>query len=445
MAEEHNKTDAATLEALTLRCLDAAKARGADACEAATSFEEGLSVGVRVGEVESVEYQRDRAIGITVYFGHRKGSASTADFSPSAVDDAVEAACRIARHTAEDPCVGLADPARLAASVPDLDLDHPWPVSPEQALELALECENAARGADPRIVNSEGASVSSHRGLRCYANSHGFIGHAAGTHHALSCVVIAGADGAMQRDWWHTSARAAADLETAVSVGQRATARAVRRLGARRVPTTRVPVIFSPDVSRTLVAHVLSAASGPSQYRRSSFLLDALGERVMPESITVREEPLMKRGPASAAFDSEGVRTVASDIVDRGVLRTYLLDSYAARRLGRETTGHAGGWTNVSVAGDGDLASLARRMGRGLLVTELMGQGVNLVTGDYSRGAAGFWVDGGEVGHPVEEITIAGNLRAMLAGIVAVGADADPRHSIRIGSVLIDEMSLAGE
>lgn len=434
-----------TLERLGIECLAEAKAHGASACEAAASFEEGLSVGVRLGEVETVEYQRDRAVGVTVYFGRRKGSASTADFSPSAVRETVAAACRIARHTAEDPHVGLADPALLATDIPDLDLDHPWPLTPEGAIAMATRAEGAARAADARIVNSEGGSCTSHRGFRCYANSDGFVGHAAGTHHAISCVVIAAQDGAMQRDWWHTVGRSAGDLAEPEAVGRMAAARALKRLGARRLKTQHAPVLYSSEVSRSLIGHLLSAITGSSQYRKSSFLLDALGEQVLPPGLTVAEEPLRRRGLASAAFDAEGVATRAQDIVRAGELATYLLDSYAARRLGRRATGHAGGWTNIVVSGRGAQADLVVQMGTGLLVTELMGQGVNLVTGDYSRGAAGFWVERGEVAYPVEEITIAGNLREMLRGIVAVGADVDTQHSLQVGSIIIDRMAIAGE
>ena len=441
----NERNDNRTLERLVARCLDEARARGASASEAAASLEDGLSVGVRLGEVETVEYQRDRSVGVTVYFGHRKGSASTADFSDTAVRETVDAACRIAKFTAEDPHVGLADPKRLATELPALDLDHPWSIAPPDAIELALRAENAARGADPRIINSDGADLSRHRGVRCYANSDGFVGTTTGTHHSIACAVIAGADGTMQRDGWHTIARAESDLEAPERVGERAAARALRRLGARRVATARVPVLFAPEVARSLIAHLLAAARGSAQYRRSSFLLGALGERVLPASISVREEPLLRRGPASAAFDGEGVATRAGLLVDRGLLETYLLDSYSARRLGRETTGHAGGWTNVIVDGDGDSDALLARMGRGLLVTEMMGQGVNLVTGDYSRGATGFWVEDGVPVHAVEEITVAGNLRTMLLGIVGVGADLDRRYPIQVGSLLVDEMSLAGD
>ena len=430
---------------MVARCLDEARVRGAGAAEAAASVDDGLSVGVRLGEVETVEYQHDRSLGVTVYFGDRKGSASTADFSHDALVATVDAACRIARHTGGDPAAGLADAARLATDFPDLDLDHPWPLTPEDAIALAVRAEDAARSRDARIVNSDGAGVSRHRGTRCYANSHGFVGRSTGTQHSLSCAVIAGAGGEMQRDGWYTVGRAHGDLEAADAVGVRAAERALRRLGSRRVKTTRAPVLFAPEVARGLFAHLLSAVRGGVQYRRASFLLDALGTRVLPDWVTVREEPHLARGAASTAFDAEGVATRARALVADGVLETYLLDSYSARRLGRETTGHAGGWTNVIVAGDTDPAAMLAGLDRGLLVTEMMGQGVNLVTGDYSRGATGFWVERGEIVHPVEEVTVAGNLRDMLGGIVALGADLDRRFPIQVGSVLVAEMAVGGE
>ncbi len=398
-----------------------------------------------MGEVETVEYQRDRSVGVTVYFGQRKGSASTADFSDAALRDTVDAACRIARFTAEDQHIGLADPERLATEFPDLDLDHPWAIEPPAAIELALRAEAAARGADARITNSDGAGFSSHRGTRCYANSHGFVGTSTGTHHSLSCAVIAGTGGTMQRDGWHTIARAESDLESAERVGLRAAERALRRLGARRVATTRVPVLFAPEVARGLIGHLLAAIRGSAQYRQSSFLLDALGSQVLPPGIAVCETPTLARGPASTAFDGEGVATRETDLVSDGELQTYLLDSYSARRLGRETTGHAGGWTNVIVEGTRDPGDLLRDIADGFYVTELMGQGVNLVTGDYSRGAAGFWVENGELTHAVEEVTIAGNLKAMLLGIAGFGTDLDRRHPIQVGSILIDRMAVAGD
>ncbi len=443
--ELHDSSPSSTqLAELVASCLGEARSRGATAAEAGAAHDLGLTVRVRLGEVETVEYQRDRSIGVTVYFGQRKGSASTADFSPAALRDTVDAACRIARFTSEDPYIGLADPALLANEFPDLDLDHPWALSPEGAIALATEAEIAARNADIRIINSEGAECSTHRSLRCYGNSHGFLGSSASTSHSISCVVIAGADGEMQRDWWYTTGRAGSDLGAPEEVGRIAAQRALRRLGSRKLTTRKAPVLFAPEVSRSLFSHLLGAATGSSQYRRSSFLLDAKGSRVLPSHITVTEDPHLLRGPASSAYDNEGVTTRRSDLVRDGILQDYLLDSYSARRLGLVSNGHAGGWTNILVSGQGSQGDLLARMGTGLLVTELMGQGVNMVTGDYSRGAAGFWIENGEIAYPVEEITVAGNLRDMLGTLVQVGDDRDPRHALQVGSVLMDDMAIAG-
>lgn len=443
--ESHDSSPSSTQMAeLVEKCLTEAHSRGATSAEAGAAHDIGLTVRVRLGEVETVEYQRDRSIGVTVYFGQHKGSASTADFSPSALRETVDAACRIARFTSEDPYSGLADPALLAKEFPDLDLDHPWALTPEGAIDLATAAEVAARNEDKRIINSEGAECSTHRSLRCYGNSHGFLGTVASTSHSISCVVIAGADGEMQRDWWYTTGRAGTDLGDPRHVGTIAAQRALRRLGSRKLTTRRAPVLFSAEVSRSLFSHLLSAATGSSQYRKSSFLLDAKGSRVLPASITVTEVPHLPRGPGSRAFDSEGVATRQGDLVRDGILQDYLLDSYSARRLGLVSNGHAGGWTNILVSGQGSQEALIARMGTGLLVTELMGQGVNMVTGDYSRGAAGFWVENGEIAYPVEEITVAGNLRDMLETLVQVGEDRDTRYSMQVGSVLMDDLAIAG-
>jgi PmbA protein len=442
---KHSSPDPDLLAELVQGCLTLAASEGAESCEAAAAHDQGLSVNVRLGEVETVEYQNDRSIGVTVYIGHRKGSASTADFSKRAIEETVTAACRIARYTAEDPHMGLADPGMMATEFPDLDLDHPWELSPERAVALATECENSARDADARIVNSEGAGVSTHRGMRCLGNSNGFLGAMTGTHHSVSCVVIAGTGDEMQRDWWYSTARRADDMDDVAAVGSRAAQRAVDRLGSRRLSTRQAPVLFTPEVSRGLITHFLSAITGHAQYRKSSFLLGALNSPIFPSWLQMVEEPHQARGPASASFDGEGVATRDRVLVEDGVLRSYLLDSYSARRLGMATTGHAGGWTNVTVPGDGDLDALIGRMHEGLVVTELMGQGVNQVTGDYSRGAAGYWVENGRIVHPVEEVTVAGNLRDILQSIVAVGSDHDHRHALRVGSVIIERMSIAGQ
>jgi PmbA protein len=383
---------------------------------------------------------------VTVYFGQSRGSASTADWRPEAIGDTVQSACAIARHTAADPCAGLADPARLAREVPDLDLYHPWPLTAEAAIELARECEAAALALDPRIRNSEGASVASHAGLMVYGNAHGFCGGYPTTRHSLSCSVIAQDEAGMQRNHWYTVARDRNELETPIAVGRKAAERALRRLGSRRLETRQAPVLFSPELARGLIGHFVAAVRGGALYRKASFLLDRLGAPVFPEFVTIRERPRLPKALASAPFDSEGVATADRDLVDGGVLRGYVLDSYSARRLGMETTGNAGGTHNLIVE-PGPLGheDLLQQLDTGLWVTELLGHGVNLVTGDYSRGAAGFWGENGQVRYPVHEITIAGHLDEMFKSIVAVGSDVDARGGIRCGSLLLERMTVAGE
>lgn len=427
--------------------LKEAKRSGASAAEASVGTSAGLEVAVRLGEVETVEHTRDNGLGITVYFGHRKGSASTTDLSPAALRDAVRAACAIARHTQEDPCAHLADAALMATDTLDLELDlyHPWGLAVDEAIAIACACEEAARGYDPRIVNSEGASITTHTGLHVYGNSHGFVGGYPTSRHGLSCAVVGEDDHGMQRDYWWTSARAATDLESAERVGERAAERTVARLGGRQIGTCQAPVLFRAEVATGLLRSLVSAISGPSLYRRSSFLLDRLGERIFPEFVRIHEQPHLPRGLASAPFDGDGVATRAKDLVSEGVLQTYLLDAYSGCRLGMPTTGNAGGVRNLSIVmGDKDRAGMIAALDRGLLVTELMGHGVNAVTGDYSRGASGFWVEKGQIQFPVEEITIAGNLKEMFAGLVAVGNDCDFPGSTRTGSWLIDNMTIAG-
>jgi PmbA protein len=434
------------LESLVGRVLQEARSQGASQAEAGISIESGLNLSVRLGEVETLEYQRDRGLGITVYFGQRKGSASTSDLSSAAITEAVRAAASIARHTAEDPCAGLADAELMAKELPDLDLCHPWALEPDAAIALAQRCEAAAREFDPRITNSEGASVSSHRGLRVYGNSHGFIGAYESTSHSLSCSVIGSQGDSMQRDYWYSTARDATELESADAVGRRAADRTVARLGARKLGTRKAPILFVPEMARGFLGHFLGAMRGGAQYRQASFLLDGVGQQVFPEFVQLSERPHLRGALASVAFDNEGVATQDREIVDRGVASTYLLDSYSARKLGLQTTGHAGGVRNLIVKpGALDYGSLLKEMGTGLVVAELIGQGVNGVTGDYSRGAAGFWVEHGEIAYPVEEITIAGNLKDMYRNVVAVGNDVDLRGSIRTGSVLVSEMTIAGE
>lgn len=435
------------LETLVRRALGEATRLGASGADAAVSVDSGLSVTVRLGEVETLEHHSDRGLGITVYLGQRKGSATTGDLAWPAVAETVAKAVSMARFAAEDPFAGLPDPADLADGADlDLDLDHPWPLEVDQAIEIARASEAVALAVDPRITNSEGASLATQRGIKVYGNTLGFIGGEPSTYYSQSCVVVASQDQAMERDYWYTVGRAAGDLERPESVGRVAAERTVRRLGARRLSTARAPVLFVPEMARGLFGHFLGAIRGSSQYRRSSFLLDAAGTRVFPAFMQIDERPHLRRGLGSAAFDAEGCRTTDRSLVRDGVLTGYVLNSYAARKLNLRTTGNAGGVHNLIVAsGTDDFAGLLARMRRGLVVTELMGQGVNGVTGDYSRGAAGFWVEQGELAYPVHEITIAGNLSDMLKGIVAVGSDVDRRGALMTGSVLLEEMTIAGE
>jgi len=428
--------------------LDQARKLGATQAEADVSLQKGLTTTVRLGEVETVEYQRDRGMGVTVYFGKRKGSASTADLSARAVAETVSKACDIARYTAEDECAGLADPEELARDIPDLDLDHPWEIAPEQAVELARACEAAGRSVDTRITNSEGATVGSHRGVRVYGNSHGFLAGYPSTSHSVSCVLLAQVGEDMQRDYWYSSARDAADLESAEEIGRKAGVRAVARLGARKISTRKARIVYAPEVARGLIGHFLGAVRGSSQYRKSSFLLGAAGQQVFPSFMQLSERPHIRKGLGSSPFDSEGVSTRDRELVRGGVLDGYILGSYSARKLGLKTTGNAGGTHNLvveSASGGVPLETLMRDLGTGLLVTELMGQGVNGVTGDYSRGASGFWIENGVATYPVHEITIAGNLKDMYRNISAIGSDVDLRGGVRVGSVLISEMTIAGD
>jgi PmbA protein len=445
VSNDNSLAELERLASIAADVLQMARAKGASEADVAASIDSGLSVGVRLGEVETVERSRDRGVAVTVYFGKRKGSASTADLDPGSIAQTVEHACAIARHTEEDPANGLADPALLARDIPDLDLWHPWDITPEEAIRLAVEMEDAGRAVDPRIGNSDGASVQVGASLTAYANSLGFAGTERGTHHSLSVALIAGDDAGMQRDYWYDSVRAPGDFMDAAAIGRKAGERTVARLGARSLGTRECPVLFVPEVARSLIGHFLSAVSGGSLYRRASFLLDHQGRQVFPDWMQIVERPHIRRGHGSTAFDAEGVATRDSDLVADGVLARYILGSYSARRLGLASTGNAGGVQNIVVQpGTEDLRALMRRMGTGLLVTELMGQGVSLVTGDYSRGASGFWVEGGEIAWPVEEITIAANLRDMLLGIEAVGSDVDPRSHILTGSILLRRMTLAG-
>ena len=435
------------LESIIERALEEARTRGASQAEAAVSQDTGLSVGVRLGEVETLEHQRDRSMGITVYFGQRKGSASTADFSPDAVRATVAKACSIARFTAEDACAGLADAALMAKSPPDLDLSHPWNVTADRAIEIAKTCEAAALAFDSRINNSEGASVSTHQGLHVYGNTQGFLGGYPTTSHSVSCVVLAGKGEDMQRDYWYSSSRDWRELDGAEVIGREAARRTIARLDPRKLSTRRSPVLFVPEIARGLVGHFTAAIRGSSQYRQSSFLLNAAGQQVFPAGFSISERPHILKAVGSAPFDDEGVATQDRELVADGVLTGYILSSYSARKLKLTSTGNAGGAHNLLVAANtvGGMPEMLARLGSGLLVTELMGQGVNGVTGDYSRGAAGFWVENGVLQYPVAEITIAGNLSEMLKGITAVGDDIDTRGGIRVGSILVNEMTIAGE
>ncbi|TCS70024.1 microcin-processing peptidase 1 [Sulfuritortus calidifontis] len=435
-----------TLRDLAAQVLDLARAAGASAAETEVSEGMGQTVSVRKREMETVEYNKDKGIGVTVYLGHCRGHASTSDFSRDALVRTVDKALTIARYTAEDDCAGLADADLLARQVPDLDLYHPWDVSVEASAEIARAAEAAAFGVDQRITNSEGASVSSQASQFVYANSLGFVGGYPTSRQTVSCVVIAEADGAMQRDYWYTTARAASDLDSPESVGRRAGERTVRRLNGRKLGTRQCPVLFEAPIATGLIASYVSAVSGGHLYRKSSFLLDSLGRQVFPKFMQIQERPFIPKGLASAPFDSEGVATRERDVVRDGIVQGYFLSSYSARKLGLQSTGNAGGNHNLIVPSTGeDFQALLKKLGTGLLVTELLGHGLNMVTGDYSRGAAGFWVENGEIAYPVEEITVAGNLKDMFQGIVAIGSDVETRGSRQVGSILIDRMTLAGE
>lgn len=444
-ATDNAAMDGSDLERVVAAALAEAKRLGATQAEVAVSRDSGLSATARLGDVENLEYTNDRGMGITVYCDQRKGSSSTSDLSEAAVNEAVAKALTFAKHTAADEFAGLADADRLCTDIHDLDLEHPWSITADDAIKLAISCEAAALGEDERIQNSEGATVSSNRGLRAYGNSHGFYGAYAKTSHSISCIVLGEEDGEMQRDYYYSAARDAAELEAAEHIGRTAAKRAVSRLGARKPGTCKVPVIFPAELARGFIGHAIGAISGGAQYRKSSFLLDSIGQQVFPDWVDIDERPHIKKGFASVPFDSEGVATEDRSVVAGGKIEGYVLSSYSARRLGMTTTGNAGGAQNLIVSANADdLASLIRQMGTGLVVEELIGQGVNGVTGDYSRGAVGHWVEDGEIAYPVHEITIAGNLRDLYTRIVAIGEDRDLRGAIRCGALLIGEMTVAG-
>ncbi|WP_425598264.1 metalloprotease PmbA [Dyella amyloliquefaciens] len=422
-----------------------ARAAGASQAEVAASVDTGLNVNVRLGEVETVEHTRDRGFGLTVYFGKRKGSASTADLNPDSIQATLDQACAIARYTEEDQAAGLADAERMATQFPDLDLWHPWRIDTEGAIALGKQVEDAGR-AHAGITNSDGAGVQMGESIAVYANSHGFLGRERGTRHSLSLSLIAGDDEGMQRDYWYDSVRSADDFMGAAALGDKAAQRTLARMGAQRLSTRQCPVMFAPEVARGLIGHLIGAVSGGALYRHASFLLDHAGKQIMPSWLNIVERPLLMRGQGSSVFDAEGVATRDSTLIENGVLARYVLGSYSARKLGLESTGNAGGIHNLIVEpGQDDFAAMLKRMGTGLLVTEVMGQGVSTITGDYSRGAAGFWVENGQIVYPVEEITIAANLRDMYANIVAVGTDVDPRSHLLTGSILLEQMTIAGE
>ena len=432
------------LRQLATQVIKVAQREGATACEADISESVGKSIAVRLGEVETIEYNHDKGVGVTVYLGQRKGHASTSDFSAKAMEDTVRAALAIAQHTAEDACAGLPDAALMATQFPELDLYHACDMSVEDAIEIAKACEAAGQAVDSRISNSEGAAVYLSASRFALVNSLGFIGSASMSRHSLSATLIAEDDAGMQRDSWHDSARCWSDMKSAAEVGRIAGERTVRRLGSRRVKTGEYPVLFESPVASSLIGHWVSAVSGGSLFRKASFLTDSIGKRVFSPCVSIHEDPFVPRGLASGTFDAEGVAVKSRDIVVDGVLEGYFLASYSARKLGMQSTGNAGGPHNLIVQPTATFAQLLAELGTGLLVTEMMGHGINQVTGDYSRGAAGFWVENGVIQYPVEEITIAGNLRDMFQNIVGIGDDVLSASSRKVGSILISKMTVAG-
>jgi PmbA protein len=433
------------LESIVQQVLDYARAEGATSAEADIGIGEGLSVTVRMGELEAIEHQRDKGLGITVYVDQRKGSASTTDFSAQAIKDSVLAACTIARNASSDKYAGLIAAEYLATEIPDLDLYHPWKITPDQATELAIECETAARQSDSRITNADGTLVNSYSGNHVYANSHGFIGGWNWSNHLIDCTVIADENG-MQRDGWYSKARDANDLEDTEEIARKAAQRTVARLGARKLTTRQAPVLFESSVAGSLFSAFIGAISGGALYRKASFMLDKINQQVFAQHIHIHEDPFLSKAMGSAAFDSDGMATRAHDIVKDGILQSYVLSAYSARKLNLTPTGNAGGVHNLFIEpGNQNLDELIKTMHSGLLVTDMIGFGVNQMTGDYSRGASGFWIENGEIQYPVEEITVAGNLLEMYMQIVAVGNDIDARGNTRTGSVLIENMTVAGE
>lgn len=433
------------LEEAVAHALEFAKTR-CDAAEVAVNKSTGISVSTRQGEVENVEFNSDGALGITVYHQQCKGSASSTDLSPEAIERTVQAAIDIANYTSKDPCAGPAEKSLLAFDAPELNLFQASELSPEQAIKLASVAEMSALNADSRIVNTEGGSFNGHYGVRVFGNSHGMLQSYCSSRYSMSSCVIAEQNGEMERDYAYTIGRSIDALQSPEWVGQECARRTLARLSPRKLPTMKAPVIFAAEVATGLFGHLVGAISGSSIYRKSSFLLESLGKQILPSWLTINEQPHLIGGLASSPFDSEGVRTCERNIVENGVLQTWLMTSYSARKLGLQSTGHAGGIHNWRIAGQGlSFDALLKQMGTGLIVTELMGQGVSGITGDYSRGASGFWVENGEIQYPVSEITIAGNLKDMWANMVTIADDIETRSNIQCGSVLIPEMSIAGE
>jgi len=432
------------LEQAAETALIAAKKQGATAAEVGVSHSSGLSVSVRQSEIETLEHNNDKGLGITVYLGQSKASSSTSDLSEKAIIETVKAACNIAKHTQADEYAGLADAALMATDFPDLSLNHPWDVDAEQAIEIALRCEQAGFDLDKAISNSEGATVSSHQGGRVCANSHGFMAATQGSRHSISASFIAEDARGMQRDYSYTLVRDAADLESATLVGSRAAEKTLRRLNAQTIATGHYPVIFAAEIAPSLFGKLINGISGGALYRESSFLLNHLDKQIFPEFMHIHEQPHLLKALGSCNFDGEGVTTSARDIVQNGILQGYVLSSYSARKLKMATTANSGGVHNLTIdSGELDFKNMLKQMGKGVLVTEIMGMGVNIVTGDYSQGAAGFWVENGEVQYPIDEITIASNLKDMFMGIQAVANDVELRGNTRTGSVWIDNMKIA--
>lgn len=435
-----------TLTQLMALVLERARAYGASDASVSVNHHTGFSVDVRMGDVETIAFSEEKGVAVTVYYGQQKGSATSSDVSPGALDTTVKAACEIAEVSAKDPYFGLPDDRDIVHNYPEIDLYDAWQMQPEQASKLALDCEAVALQLDKRICNSDGVQVSTYSSGYGYANTRGFMGVVEGTRHGLSCSLIAqDALGGMQRDYAYTAARRPADLMSYQDLAALAAERTIKRLSPRTLKTQKTPVIISSRVSSGLLGSFIQAVSGSSLYRKQSFLLDSIGQRVFPEYINIYEDPHKPFGLGSAAFDSEGVVTRPNMIVQNGILQQYVLGVYTARKLGLKTTANGGGVHNLTLqATAGNLTELIRTMHRGLLVTELMGQGVNEITGDYSRGAAGFWVEGGVIQYPVDNITIAGNLKNMFLQMIAVGNDYNPSIATQCGSILIEEMTIAG-